>query len=295
MKKIVVTGGTGFIGSHLVPFLAEQGYEVHILQRNESKKWEIQCVHSHIIPPQENDFLALIKEIQPEGVIHLATYFQASHKTEQIKDMISANVTFGCLLLQAVAQLPQIWFLNIGTFWQHINAEPYSPVNLYAATKQAFEDIAAYYAQMYPINFLTLCLNDTYGPGDRRLKIFNIWKRLLSSEEPLDMTAGEQILDILYITDVTAAIKQCISLLENDKERKLNKKIVFASSAETYTLRQIAELFEQTAGKKLKINWGKKAYRPKEIMVPRCFGIPVPGWKSKVSLESGIKRFIENE
>ena len=295
MKKIVLTGGSGFIGSNLVPYLAKQGYELHLLQRNSTATPLPDGVYSHIIPKESSAFTSLLKQIAPDGIIHLATCFLASHKTEQIPDMISANVTLGCLLLQAVSELPLTWFLNIGTFWQHINASSYHPVNLYAATKQAFEVIARYYYQEFPINFLTLCLNDTYGPGDKRRKIFNLWKELLTSDTSLDMTEGEQIMDILYITDCIAAIGQCITLLEQDKIRQWNGKIVYASSSHKQSLRETAQIFERVSGRKLRINWGKKQYRPNEIMKPACFGIPVPKWKSKISLEEGIRKFLENE
>ena len=295
MKKILISGGTGFIGRHVIPFLVKQGYEIHVLQRHFSDNIFLGDVYFHEIPEDTSKFMSLLTDIQPNGIIHLATLFQASHEPEQIKNMISANVTLGSMLLEAASKLHSIWFLNIGTYWQHINAQQYYPVNLYAATKQAFETIAVYYYQNWPINFLTLCLNDTYGPNDSRPKIFNLWKKQLTSDTNLDMTAGEQILDILYITDVLDAIKKCISLLEKDYSQQLKGKIFFATAKEKHTLRETAAIFEQISGKSLHINWGAKPYRPKEIMVPKCFGIPIPDWHSQVSLKQGIRKFLNDD
>ena len=295
MKKILVSGGTGFIGCHAVPFLAKQGYEVHVLQRSFSEQSASVGTHQHIIPEDASKMISLLADIQPSGIIHLATLFQASHEPDQIKNMISANIVLGNLLLEAASKLPSVWFLNIGTYWQHINAQQYNPVNLYAATKQAFETIAVYYYQTYPINFLTLCLNDTYGPHDSRPKIFNLWKKQLSSDSSLDMTGGEQILDILYITDVLDAIKKCIFLLESDHNQLLKGKNFFATAKEKYTLRETAAIFEKIAEKKLHINWGAKPYRPNEVMVPACFGTPIPDWHSQISLKQGIRKFLNDD
>jgi nucleoside-diphosphate-sugar epimerase len=295
VKKILISGGTGFIGRHAIPFLVKQGYEIHVLQRHFSDSSSREGAYFHVIPEDAAKFISLLTNIKPDGIIHLATLFQASHKPEQIENMISANVTLGSMLLEAASKLHSVWFLNTGTYWQHINAQQYNPVNLYAATKQAFETIAVYYYQNYPINFLTLCLNDTYGPHDSRPKIFNLWKKQLSSDSYLDMTAGEQILDILYISDVLDAIKKCIFLLEEYNSQKLKGKIFFATAEEKYTLRETAAIFEQISGKNLRINWGAKPYRQKEIMVPECFGTPIPDWHSQVTLKQGIRKFLNDD
>lgn len=84
--------------------------------------------------------------------------------------MISSNIELGSLLLDCAYNSNVSFFINVGTYWQHYHGEAYNPVNLYAATKQALEDIANYYRIISDMKICTFCLNDTYGKGDTRKK-----------------------------------------------------------------------------------------------------------------------------
>ena len=80
-----------------------------------------------------------------------------------------------------------------------------------------------------------------------------------------------------------------INLLEQDKEL-LNEYVLVAQ--QRYNLKEIAGIFEKVSGKKLQIVWGGRPYREREIMCPWQKGTPLPGWKAKLSLEDGIKKFL---
>jgi nucleoside-diphosphate-sugar epimerase len=167
-------------------------------------------------------------------------------------------------------------------------------VNLYAATKQAFEDIAKFYLDTSGINFVTLKLNDTYGPADKRKKILNVWMNCIQTGEALDMSEGEQLIDITYIDDVVDAYVTMIKLLENDTSSSLKGKFFAVSSSKPLKLKELAKIFERISSGKLNINWGAKPYRSREVMIPWNQGKSIPGWKPRVSLEEGIKRFINS-
>ena len=121
-------------------------------------------------------------------MVHLATRFLAAHDRHQVRDLIDTNVRFGAELLEAAHHANVRWFLNTGTFWQHFHSDDYAPVNLYAATKQCLDDIGRYYAAACGLRFITLMLNDTYGPDDHRPKLFNLLRTLALTGEALDMS-----------------------------------------------------------------------------------------------------------
>ena len=200
---------------------------------------------------------------------------------------------FSTRVLEASVKANVKWLINTGTFWQHYENRDYSPVNFYAATKQAFEAIAQYYLETTNINFVTLKLNDTYGPEDTRPKIFNLWLKIAGTSETLDMSAGEQLIDIVYIDDVVEAYVKAIELLENDNDKKLKGKSFAVSSGRHIKLRELARVFEEVTGKKLNINWGKKPYRKREVMVPWNKGQTLPNWKPTITIEEGIKRICD--
>lgn len=296
MKKefILITGGTGFVGSHLVRKMQKDGYSLLLLTHNKLPDAESSGVKQWQYTGDPNEIKILFQTVKIKGVVHLATCFAPAHSYEQIPQMIASNIELGTLLLDCACNAGVSFFLNIGTYWQHYHGEAYNPVNLYAATKQALEDIAAYYRIISDMKICTLCLNDTYGRGDTRKKIFPLWKELAADpQRTMAMSAGEQIIDILHIEDVVAGIMQLMKMMLINDTRISDNPSFYLSAKEKYSLRKTAEIFENICGKKLNIQWGARPYREREVMHPRCYGKPLPGWESRMSLADGIKDFLE--
>lgn len=296
MKKnpVVITGASGFIGSHLVSRMREHGYTLFPLIHKNRNSQPIPGVEEVEIPLDCRDLISLFQEIKPAGIIHLATCFRPAHTPEIIPEMIRANVEFGTILLESAVKSGVKWFLNTGTFWQNYEGKCYDPVNLYAATKQALESIFAYYRTVSQIQIVTLCLNDTYGSGDTRKKIFPLWKELMEHpERKMQMSAGEQIMDVLHVNDVVDGFLLLTKMLEEEPERLFGDHRFYLSAKERYSLRELAGIFEKVSGKTLNIEWGARPYREREVMDPRCYGKPLPGWENRITLEEGISRFLK--
>lgn len=292
--KILVTGATGFVGTHLVSSLLDNGYDVHCIVRGESDTTDID-VRSSILRWDES-ISELMKYFEKEnfnGVIHLASLFLSSHKCEDIENLISSNIRFGVYLLEASTKNNINWFINTGTFWQHYNSEDYNPVNLYSATKEAFMKVAKYYTEVCPnLIFSTIKLSDTFGPKDTRRKILNLWLENAKSGSQLEMSNGEQILDISYIKDVISAYILLVRKLSLDDRNKFQLKEYVVTNEEKISLRKLATLFEEVTLLKLNIKWGAQPYRKREVMIPFDKGKLVPGWKQKYSLHDAIKKTI---
>jgi len=299
MARILITGATGFIGNNLAIALKTDGHDVFYTsllgeQRLEfinGKRYEIQGT---IDVFSLSEFLLENKII---GVVHCASFVQPNqHAPSDVSSLINSNILFGSIVLESAVQSGVKWFVNTGTYWQHYNEKKYSPVNFYAATKQAFEDIAKYYIELGLIKFVTVKLFDTYGPGDKRKKIFNIWKDYAESGELLEMSPGEQLIDISYIDDITNAYSILVNKLNNDSSAINNGDCYYVKAAERYNLQQLSKIFEEVSGKKLRINWGHREYKKREVMVPFNKGTVIPGWKPKISIEDGLRLFLsENE
>ncbi|RJO59339.1 NAD(P)-dependent oxidoreductase [Candidatus Parcubacteria bacterium] len=288
--KLLISGATGFVGKHLVKNLREAGHEISIITRPTSKEKSPDGVKNFVFDGQIESLIKFLKANEFEGVIHLASLFLAQHTSGDIQVLINSNVLFSTLLLEAAVKSNVPWFINTGTFWQHYQNAEFSPVNLYAATKQAFEDIAKYYFETSEINFVTLKLSDTFGPNDTRPKIFNLWLKISKTQEALEMSPGEQIIDISYIDNVIDGYMRLVELLSQDKKKQLKGRSFAIKSAERTTLKELSIIFEEVTGRKLNINWGARPYRPREVMLPWEKGETIPGWKPKISLREGIKR-----
>ena len=166
----------------------------------------------------------------------------------------------------------------LGTIWQNYNvpdrSDYYCPVNLYAASKQTFIDMARYYTETSNIRFCTLKLCDTFGPNDTRRKIFALFDQRAQTGEQLDMSAGDQLMDILHIEDVTSGFCHLAEMLHEDVN-VLDEYVL--SSGQQISLKQLAKNYERNHNVRLNINWGKRPYRQREVMKPYVGNI-LPNW-----------------
>lgn len=294
-KVALVTGATGFVGSHLVRRLIKESWKVHIISRPESSLEIIKDVKgetvNHLHDGTTDGMLRIIKESKPIIVFHLASLFLTQHQPKDLEPLIRSNILFGTQLLDAMAANGVYKFVNTGTSWQHYNNEDYNPVCLYASTKQAYEAILKFYIETTTLRVVTLKLFDTYGPNDLRPKLFNLLKKVAEDQKPLAMSPGEQLIDIVYIDDVVEAFLIAADRLLNNNAKKYEEYAI--SSGNPLKLRDLVKKYEEVIGKKLPIEWGGRPYRDREVMVPWKRGEKLYGWMPKVCLDEGIKKISE--
>lgn len=297
--NIIMTGVTGFIGSHLAESLVMEGHMIHAIVRRKSKIEELPSLVRekavfHVYDSGHN-LLDIFADIcgrwgDIDVVYHLASLYLPRHAYEDIEELVSSNILFGTQLLEAMKQHDVRHLVNAGTSWQHYGNEDYNPVNLYAATKQAFEDVIKYYAETARMRVIHLHLFDTYGPGDKRKKIIALFKKSSHSGAVLKMSPGEQLMDLVHIDDVVSAFRLAGRYLVGKQYEYCGTYGV--SSNARLSLRKLAKEYERIAGVKLNIEWGGLPYREREVMLPwnKCDNLP--GWIPRVDLESGIKSMV---
>jgi nucleoside-diphosphate-sugar epimerase len=300
-KRCLITGATGFVGSHLTRKLVSEGWNVHILVRTTSsldamadiaKKLTIHQLTPPVSAnsaPNADSVITAVAAAKPEIVFHLAAMFRAEHKPGEVAPMIDANVTFTTHLLEGMRLAGVKTMVNTGTSWQHYQDASYDPVCLYAATKQAAEDILTFYCNAYGIKAVTLKLFDTYGPGDTRNKLFTIFKRASESPTPIAFSSGEQLIDLVHIDDVVRAY--IAAALEAVAEPAGRHQRYGVSSGAPLPLRELAAIYERLSVKKMNIAWGARAYRAREVMQTPQLAAP-PHWKPVVRLEQALANIV---
>lgn len=296
MKRVLITGGAGFVGSHLVRVCLNEGWAVSILYLPEAGLAQVSDLLSQIdtiaVDNSKESIFDAIQKCQPDLVFHLASIFLAKHTSDDIQKLIQSNITFGTLVLDAMSECGTRYLVNTGTSWQHFDSSVYNPVNLYAATKQAFEDVIDFYVQSGKVQSITLKLFDTYGSDDPRPKLFNLFVKTTLEGIHLDMSPGEQLIDIVHVDDVVNAYLIAAKRLFEQKVESHEKYAV--SSGNPIKLRDLAELFQQVSGKPMDILWGGRPYREREVMVPWVGGNKLPGWSPKIELRAGISDLFKN-
>lgn len=294
-KNVIVTGATGFIGSQVVKQLIADGYRVGILCRENSCLTPLQQVLEEIKIYKTNDNLEKIilafKEFQPEYVLHLASLFIASHDKQEVEPLITSNLTYGALILEAMKECGITNMINTGTSWQHFNKEDYNPVCLYAATKEAFEKIIDYYVLALGFKALTLTIFDSYGPHDTRGKLISLLKTFAMEGRTLDLSPGDQKMDLTHVEDLAKGYVKAIEYMDTmEPFTHLNFALC---SGRTLSLKEVIKIFKEETGYEVKVNWGAKGYRFREVMEPWSSYEILPNWHSTISFEEGVKNLVK--
>ena len=291
--NVMVTGATGYIGSNLAHELVTQGKVVHILVRNTHRVSALRKrnagVRVHVYDGSYESVRNAFDLARPDAVFHLASNVVVAHNSNDIDEMMNSNIRFGALVAEAACDSHCRAFINAGTSWQYYRGVTYSPVNLYAATKQAFEDILRFYHEARELHVVNLVLFDTYGPGDTRHKLIPQVIDSLGSSTALELSRGEQQLDLVYVDDTVAAFLR-------GAEIALSDETAFGSFAVTsgrsISLREVVRVIENVSGRTANVRFGAKRYRDREVMTPWKTGTILPGWSANVCLEDGIRRVL---
>lgn len=297
IKTALVTGATGYIGSHLVRALVGYGWHVHVIVRPSSQMAALQNVVDqiklHVHDGSTSGMVKILERSRPSVVFHIAAMVSGEHRADEVDDLLTANVLFSTQLIEGMFRSGVKNIVNTETFWQFRNgSEEYSPVCLYAATKQAFNAILKYYVESGYLNALSLMLYDTYGGDDTRKKLFFLLKQSIRQKRQIDLTPGEQIVDIVHIDDVIDAYLRAGEILLSSTRGRLDTYAV--SSGHRMSLRQLVELIGHESGNKINVNWGGKPYRTNEVMKP-AVRTWLPNWKPKVSLVDGLRQVFQGD
>jgi len=287
----LITGATGFIGSHLVRRLAHEGWRVHALVRpgSDGLCWgEVaNAVEIHTYDGYTEDVMRAVQSAAPDIIFHLAGCISPQEELQDVEPLILSNVLVGTQLLMAMRLHRVPLLVNTGTIAQwHENRERV-PRNLYGATKQAMEDIISYFSKVHAISCVTLQFCTTYGPGDTNNRLIPLLQRSAHEQTPVTFAPGEQYLCMLYIEDVVDAFCIAADRLLEGKTQGHDTHQVYAD--DPMTLREFVALIERITGTKITVKWGGTPYRAREMMEPPRIVSPLPGWRQQISLEQGMR------
>ena len=290
-RSVIVTGATGFIGSNLVFSLIRKGFDVHILVRDTSDLSIlgniVESCTVHIYNGSIIDLKKTFSIVKPSHVFHLASLFLAQHDDSNITDLLESNIIFSTHVVEAMVSEGVPFLINTGTSWQHHNEGDFNPVNLYAATKQAFESILEYYIEARGLKVISLILFETYGPNDPRKKILSLLNDVSKSGDTISMSEGEQMIDLVYIDDVISAY---LSAYKNIVQQIVGHSRYGVATNRPLSLKSLVLEFEQVLGVKVNVNWGKRPYRNREVMVPWLGSQKLLNWEVRVELDEGLIR-----
>ena len=316
MKKVLVTGATGFIGRNTLPLLLEKGYEVHVPiidDANEKPHQKANINYHQIDLLDQKQTSDLINQIKPTHVLHFAWIatpgeYQTSPQNEDWKN--ASLILFDECIKNGVQRI-----VGAGSCFEYDwsdghcieNETPLNPTTFYGQQKvscwKGLEDRchaerseqchpeAARRMNTAPDANHTSCawgrIFFLYGPHEKEGRLVSSVIQSLLNDEVAKCTHGKQIRDFMHVEDVASAF---VALLESDIEGPVN-----IASGEPVTIAEIVNTIGKILGKEDKIALGAREAPPNEP--PRITAETKRlneevGWKPRYTLEEGLKDTI---
>lgn len=299
-REVLVTGATGFIGSHLTRKLVSMGADVHIFARGNSNLWRIVDIMSkiNIHTIDLNDYGKVSKKvltIRPDIVYHLAAY-GVDYNKQAPQLLFKTNVNATILLLEAVSKCKLSKFVVAGSCFEYGDVAgpiyedtPLNPVNLYGVSKAAEVMVTKIMAEKFGIPYIVCRPFGIYGPYESLNRVIPYLFLSIIAKKPVRLTGGKQIRDYIYVEDVAEAfIKAGFS--------KVAGHIVNICSGEPVTLKKLVHSAIEVTGIKPDTEWGAIPYRQDEmwsLIGDNTSAKRILRWEPRTPLEVGLKRTYE--
>jgi nucleoside-diphosphate-sugar epimerase len=236
-KRILITGSTGFIGSHIVNLLLKKNIYIYdiLREKNKNSKYIKKLKkNKNYFPIFYKKFKELedkLKKIKINTVINCATYYSTKNDIKTIENLIQTNIIFCSVILETLKKKIKK-FINFGSMMEYSSGNYFSPKNFYAITKFSFQKIEQFYKKYNPkIKFYDLKLYETYGDNDKREKIIPTIIKKYFQNKNMKIISKNLIMNFVHIESLMLAIEMIISnkiqegeyCIKNKKFTKIKK------------------------------------------------------------------------
>ena len=298
--KSIVTGGAGFIGSHLVEDLVKNNHKVIVIDNFKiGTKNNLKSVRKKIkiINCDIRKFKKISKYFKGvDNVYHLAALADIVPSIENPTEYYSTNVTGTLNVLKASIQNNVKRFIYSASSSCYGKPKKYptkensniSPEYPYALTKRLGEELVLHFAKVYKLNATSLRFFNVYGLRARTSgsygAVFGVFLAQILAGKPLTIVGnGKQKRDFTYVSDIISAITKV------SKRKSLSGDVMNVGSGKTVSVNQIAKLLR---GKK--INIPKRPGEPDITFADISKIKRKTGWRPKISIKYGIKIMLKN-
>ena len=312
MKNILVTGGAGFIGSHLVDKLLSEGdwnvtvvddfndfYDPSIKRANAERHSQHSNYRLEKADIRQRAALERIFDVtKVDCIVHLAARAGVRPSLDQPLLYSQTNIegTLNLLELSRQHNIKQFVFGSSSSVYG-INAKvPFSeddpirqPISPYAATKAAGELLCHTYTHLYGIRCVCLRFFTVYGPRQRPDLAIHKFARLISEGKTIPVFGdGTTRRDYTYVDDIIAGVRAAIDYTRTEYE------VINLGESRTVELQELISLLEKELGLTARID--RQPLQPGDV--PQTFADitrarQLLGYNPQTQIETGIKRFVE--
>lgn len=282
-KRILITGGTGYLGSNIINAFREK-YQFILLKRGDSDTKRISPSLEYLTVYDVEDLnVDLAGRLEVDVILHCATNY--GRRGDAAVDMLEANLILPLKLISLFGkQKKQPRFINTDTVLD-------KGVSAYSLSKNQFKEWMRFLSS--ETVFLNLQLEHFFGPSDDKTKFVSfIIDAFINNAPELNLTKGEQRRCFTYIDDIVSAFEIIIDKIDEFQPGFTEFQL---SSDEPIVVRDFVEMTKRLAGNTAtKLNFGAVPYRDGEPMSFEIDSKPIRdlGWKPKVTVEAGLTNSI---
>ena len=248
MKKILLTGSTGFIGSELLKKFSHNNLIFITLRKKNnlfSNNKNIKKIYFNNYDELNNS----LKKLSIDTVIHCATHYVKNHEYEDIKKLTESNILFGNIILENLNKMKVKKFINFSTVWENYNAKKDDCFNLYSVYKKNFNNLINFYKKKSQnTKFFNLVISDTFGENDNRLKLVNLLKINFKNNKSTTIISKKLILNLLNVLDISDAVNLIL-------QKKINPDTYVLKNTVNYSILDIINKINRNSLKKIKVKW----------------------------------------
>ncbi|MDM0551471.1 GDP-mannose 4,6-dehydratase [Clostridium perfringens] len=321
MRTILVTGGAGFIGSHLSERLLKEGNKVLVIdsfnnyydpeiKRNNVEEVKKTCIENNIPlnnykvfegDIRDNEFLKEVFSNKIDSIMHLAAMAGVRPSIEDPSLYYDVNITGTVNLLERCREtgVKQFVFASSSSVYGNNEKVPFAesdrvdnPISPYAATKKSGELLCHTYHHLFNMNISCLRFFTVYGPRQRPDLAINKFTSLILEDKEIPFYGdGSTSRDYTYVEDIVDGIVRSINYINTDEKIF---EIFNIGGDKTVSLIEMVETIEEVLGKKAKLN--RLPMQPGDVN-RTCADIKYSsetiGYNPKTNFKEGIKKFID--